>query len=87
MNANKNNEHHKTPFYDPSQPEEIKNSTEWVSNWIPTAVFHGFGDACVNPGDINFEQIIKNGTGAEVKCIEVGVPSLGEVFNNFEHVA
>lgn len=55
MNANKNNEHHKTPFYDPSQPEEIKNSTEWVSNGIPTAVFHGFGDACVNPGDINFE--------------------------------
>jgi len=55
LNANKNQEHHKTPFYDPSQPEEIKNTTEWVSNGVPTAVFHGFGDACVNPGDINFE--------------------------------
>jgi palmitoyl-protein thioesterase len=50
-------------------------------------MFHGFGDACVNPGDIQFDEQLKKGTGANVHCIEVGVPSLGEVFNNFESVA
>lgn len=50
-------------------------------------MFHGFGDACINPGDIQIDRIMAKGTGAKVKCIEVGVPSLGEVFNNFETIA
>lgn len=50
-------------------------------------MFHGFGDACVNPGDIQIDRIMAKGTGAKVHCIEVGVPSLGEVFNNFETIA
>jgi len=34
-----------------------------------------------------FENMIRDGTGGEVRCIEVGAPSVGEVFNNFEAVA
>jgi palmitoyl-protein thioesterase len=50
-------------------------------------MFHGLGDACIMPGDIQFDGMIKKGTGAYVRCIEVGFPSLGEVFNNFETIA
>jgi palmitoyl-protein thioesterase len=86
----RNHEHHDSPFYDPSTIEEETES--WVDealagSGVPTAMFHGFGDACINPGDIQFDQIVAKGTGAKVHCIEVGVPSLGEVFNNFESVA
>lgn len=56
-------------------------------NAVPTAVFHGLGDACINPGMGSFTKKIATGTGAYAKCIEVGLPSLGEFFNNFEHVA
>jgi palmitoyl-protein thioesterase len=85
----RNKEHHDSPFYDPSI---IQEDTTWVEealagSGVPTAMFHGFGDACVNPGDIQFDELLKKGTGANVHCIEVGVPSLGEVFNNFESVA
>jgi len=31
--------------------------------------------------------MVAAGTNAKVHCIEVGVPSLGEVFNNFETIA
>jgi len=54
---------------------------------LPTAMFHGLGDACIMPGDGQFDGMIKKGTGAYVRCIEVGLPSLGEVINNFESVA
>lgn len=57
------------------------------SDGIPTAIFHGFGDACINPGMGNFGKMIEKGTGGKTKCIEVGAPSLGEVLNNFETVA
>ena len=50
-------------------------------------MFHGFGDACIMPGDIQFDMLIKEGTGAYVKCIEVGIPSIGEVVGNFETIA
>ena len=50
----RNQEHHDSPFYDPS---EVKETESWVEealagSGVPTAMFHGFGDACVNPGDI-----------------------------------
>ena len=54
---------------------------------VPTAMFHGFGDACLNPGDMQFDHAISEGTGAHVECIEVGLPSVGEVINNMEDVA
>ena len=53
----------------------------------PTAMFHGFGDACLNPGDGQFDKLIAAGTNAHVECIEVGIPSVGSVINNFETVA
>jgi len=31
--------------------------------------------------------MLEKGIGAPVHCIEVGIPSFGEVFNNFETVA
>lgn len=87
----KNQEHHDSPFYstDPEiQTQIIANKTEEiVGNGIPTAMFHGLGDACIMPGDIRFDEIIKEGTGAYIKCIEVGLPSIGEIFNNFETIA
>jgi hypothetical protein len=50
-------------------------------------MFHGFGDACVNAGMGNIDKIFADGTGAQVHCIEVGAPTTGEVFNNFETIA
>ena len=58
-----------------------------VNAGIPTAMFHGLGDACINPGDGQFDKIIKEGTGAEVHCIEVGLPSIGEVVADLATVA
>mgnify|MGYP001006535841 CR=1 FL=1 len=89
-NVKKNQEHHDSPFYsnDPKIQAEIKkNSTEPVGNGVPTAMFHGFGDACIMPGDVQFDKTIKEGTGAYIKCIEVGIPSVGEVLNNFDTIA
>jgi palmitoyl-protein thioesterase len=54
---------------------------------LPTAMFHGFGDACINPGDGQFDKIIKKGTGAPVHCIEVGLPFEGEVLGDIQNVA
>ena len=50
---------------------------------VPTAMFHGFGDFCMQPGDIQFNYMLAHGTGASVKCIEVGVPAVGSIINNF----
>jgi len=86
--SEKNTETHDSPFYDLIQDEE---TGEFVANpdgsGVPTAMFHGFGDACINPGDIQIDRMVAAGTNAKVHCIEVGVPSLGEVFNNFETIA
>jgi len=58
-----------------------------ASAGIPTAMFHGFGDFCVQPGDIQFDHVIAEGTNSTAHCIEVGLPAVGEVINNAEHVA
>merc|ERR1711981_1142212 len=42
---------------------------------------------CLQPGDIQFNDMIKRGTGADVKCIEHGIPVIGSVLDNFETIA
>ena len=74
-------QNHKTEIKEPEHPEDLGGSG------VPTAIFHGMGDACINPGIGQIDKIIKKGTGAEVHCIEVGLPSVGEVYNNFETIA
>jgi len=51
---------------------------------VPTAVFHGLGDACIYPGMHQFTKEIASGTGAFAKCVEVGNGSLTSIFKNFE---
>lgn len=75
---------HDSPFYE--NPVQTLNQTQ-VADGVPTAVFHGFGDACFNPGMGSFMQQIQNGTNGKVLCIEVGHAPWGEVFNNFETIA
>lgn len=70
---------HETPFYEYTAEEDL--------NGIPTAMFHGLGDFCENPGIIQIDRQISKGTGGKVRCIDVGFPSIGEVFNNIETVA
>ena len=67
-----------SPFY-VEQPEDL--------NGVPTAMFHGFGDFCMQPGDIQFNMMLAKGTGARVKCIEVGIPSVSSIINNFQEIA
>ena len=50
-------------------------------------MFHGLGDACLNPGIHQIDKMISDGIGAPVECFESGIPSLGEVFVDFETVA
>ena len=50
---------------------------------IPTAIFHGLGDACIYPGMHSFTKDIKDGTGDYAKCIEVGNGSLTSMMENF----
>ena len=50
-------------------------------------MFHGFGDFCLQPGDIQFNEMLSKGTGATVKCIEVGVPMIGSIIGNMETIA
>jgi len=38
----------------------------------PTVVFHGIGDTCANPGDIQFTDMISKGTGAYALCVVIG---------------
>ena len=49
----------------------------------PTAVFHGFGDACENSGMQRFTKLIADGTGTVAKCF--GAPS--QVTGNFQQYA
>lgn len=37
---------HNSPFY--AVEDEVEAVTD--ADGVPTAVFHGFGDACINPG-------------------------------------
>ena len=54
---------------------------------VPTAMFHGLGDACENPGMESIDKMLEQGTGATVKCIEVNTIGGGEIFGNFETIA
>lgn len=45
----------------------------------PTAVFHGLGDECFNPGMHSFTKEIGKKTGAYSKCIEVGIGAITSV--------
>ena len=49
----------------------------------PTAVFHGLGDQCINPGMHNFAKEIADKTGAYAHCVEVGNGSETSFFGNF----
>ena len=51
---------------------------------VPTAIFHGMGDACKHRGMKNFTKEIKNGTGDYAACVEVGTGTLSSLFMNFE---
>jgi len=51
---------------------------------LPTAVFHGLGDQCVNPGMHDFARELGLGTGAYSHCVEVGNGSETSFFGNFQ---
>mgnify|MGYP007045512302 CR=1 FL=1 len=51
---------------------------------VPTAVFHGLGDACIYPGMRSFTKELATGTDDFAKCVEVGNGSLTSFFKNFE---
>lgn len=50
---------------------------------VPTAIFHGLGDACIYPGMHSFTKDIKEQTGDYAHCIEVGNGSLTSIHDNF----
>jgi len=49
----------------------------------PTAVFHGLGDQCINPGMHDFTREIGQKTGAYARCVEVGAGAATSIFGNF----
>mgnify|MGYP006127425811 CR=1 FL=1 len=51
---------------------------------VPTAIFHGLGDACIYPGMEHFTKQISEGTGAYAKCIEIGNGTESSFFMNME---
>lgn len=54
---------------------------------VPTAIFHGMGDACIYPGMHSFSRQIKEKTGDYAACVEVGNGTLTSLFTNFEKQA
>lgn len=54
---------------------------------IPTAIFHGLGDACIYPGMHSFTRSIKKQTGDYATCLEVGNGSITSITENFENQA
>ena len=50
---------------------------------VPTAIFHGLGDACIFPGMHHFTKQIGEGTGDYAKCLEVGNGSITSMTDNF----
>lgn len=67
--------------------DDVAPAEDGADTGVPTAMFHGFGDACLNPGDGQFDRLISKGTNAHAQCIEVGIPAFSSVVNNFEHIA
>jgi hypothetical protein len=51
---------------------------------VPTAIFHGLGDQCINPGMHHFTKQIREGTGAFTKCIEVDLGAISSILENFD---
>jgi hypothetical protein len=52
---------------------------------VPTAIFHGFGDACIYPGMWEFTDYVAESTGSYANCIEIGyIGSETSIFENFE---
>lgn len=51
---------------------------------VPTAIFHGLGDACIYGGMRRFTKQIASGTGDYADCIEVGNGTLTSILTNFE---
>ena len=54
---------------------------------MPTAVFHGFGDACSRSGMKGITGVIEKYTKSTAKCIEVDTIFGGEIFGNFQKIA
>ncbi len=54
------------------------------STALPTAIFHGLGDACIYPGMKHFVKEIADQTKADAFCLEVGNGSETSIFTNFE---
>lgn len=54
---------------------------------VPTAIFHGMGDACIYPGMHSFSKEIGEQTGDYAACVEVGNGTLTSLFENFEKQA
>lgn len=50
----------------------------------PTAIFHGLGDQCINPGMHNMAKEVADGTGAYAHCIKVDLGSWSSIFENFK---
>jgi palmitoyl-protein thioesterase len=50
---------------------------------VPTAIFHGMGDACRHRGMKNFTKEIGDQTGAYSECVEVGNGGETSLFENF----
>ena len=50
---------------------------------VPTAIFHGLGDACIYPGMHSFTKDIADQTGDYAKCLEVGNGSITSMTDNF----
>ena len=71
----------------PEDPDDLVFNFPFEGSKVPTAVFHGMGDACIFPGMRSLDKMIAAGTGGYVECIDVGIPSVGEVFTNFETMA
>lgn len=74
-----------SPFTETDVKLSQKSSWHDGNSGIPTAMFHGFGDACANAGMKQIDQTFADGTGAPVHCIEVG--GSGEVLGNFATIA
>ena len=66
---------------------EMYQATQAANAAIPTAIFHGLGDACIYPGMHSFTKEIKSQTGADAKCFEVGNGSITSMTDNFEDQA
>ena len=50
----------------------------------PVAIFHGFGDACVNGGMKSFAKLIADTSGVEAKCVETGwIGTTASFFKDF----